>query len=200
VIGWSTIAPVLVDLTTRLARDDSLPTENFSAEWKERSRSFTHDGQSLSLLLKVTTVATIGDDETRYENHEGGLRASQHGQRRVTLQVQAIVPEHTDELWAMAALERLRTRIRRPGSLTELLAVGVALIEDRQAVKVSFKDAGRWVSAANMDLVLAVVVNDVDPVPMNWIERIELTSHLTHAPDVDAAAALNVTGELLPPE
>src|SRR6201999_3046837 len=100
-----------------------------------------------------------------------------------TLQVQIISPEHTDAFWAMAAKERIRTALRRPRIIAALDAVDVAIIEIRQAVKASFKDGGRVVSAASMDISFGTIANDVDPIPTGWVEAITYTSHFS---DVDA--------------
>lgn len=192
-IGWSTAAPVIKSLFGSLAVDPSLITETspaFAAEWKDGARGATHSEQRFSLLLKVTNVSPIGVDETRDEEVSadseapsdagflGALRSIQCGIRRVTIQVQTVVPEHTDDFWGIAALERLRVRIRRRPSLAVLNTLNMALVSIGQALKVNFRDNGRWTSAAVMDIVLCSAFSDVDPVPLGWIEAVDLTSRL----------------------
>jgi hypothetical protein len=209
-IRWTDICPVLVQVFTEIAADTELPATGFKAEWKEGQRGFTSDNQKLSLLLKVTSVVGIGTDETRDEYVDptstnvadrpylGRIRSVQVGQRKFTLQVQALVPEHTDGQWAMAATERIRTRLLRPRISEKLLTVGVALIEIRPANKVSFKDNGRVVSSATMDIIFATVVNDVDPVPSGWIEAIHYTSHIEDGSGAELPVPPNVTAQLVP--
>lgn len=68
-IGWTTIAPFLLELFGELARDPALVegARPFKAEWKEGQRSAVHDVQRFSLLLKLTNVSSVGRDENRRE-------------------------------------------------------------------------------------------------------------------------------------
>lgn len=176
-IGWTDINPVLIRIFTTLATNTDQLADGFRAEWKEGKRGFTSPTQKLSLLLKVTTVAPIGEDETRYDS---SMLVAQTGQRRVTLQVQAVVPEHTDEHWAMAAMSRIQTRIRRPAVIEELLGLDVGIIDVGKAVKISFKDGGRVVSSATMDIVFSMVAYDQeDTVAAGWIQYLVMSSHLS---------------------
>ncbi len=177
-IGWTTINPVLIEVFTEIARDTERLAEGFTAEWKEGRRGFVSPHQKLSLLLKVTTVVGVGEDETRREVVAGNLIETQVGHRRFNLQVQVICPEHTDEVWAMAATERMRTRIMRPSIVTQLLTVDVAVLRIGQATKSSFLDRGHVVSSATIDFTMATVVNDTDDVPAGWIQYAILTGHL----------------------
>jgi hypothetical protein len=191
-VNWSEINPVLVTLFTSLAVDQPpAPEPPWSAEWRDRRANAVHPHATLKqlLYLKVTSVVGIGQDETRYEfvpvtssapadlPYLGQLRATQCGWRRFTLQVQSHVVEHQDVQWCMQTLERLRTGLRRRSSLDALSAVGVSLVRIEQAVDVSRKFDGRVHSIGNMDVIFGAVVNDRDPAPAGWIERIELTSH-----------------------
>lgn len=181
-IGWTTVNPVLLDVFRDCAIDRTRLAEGFNAEWKEGPRSFTHPHQNLTLLLKVTRVGGIGGDETRYEettvDNVTTVRATQTGQRRVTLQVQAIVPAQTDAQWAMATLERIRMRLDSPAISDRLDAVEVALIDVGDAVEASFPDRGRMASCGTMDVQLGMVANEDDPLPSNWIQYLVISSHL----------------------
>jgi hypothetical protein len=136
----------------------------------------------------VTRVAGLGEDETRTEFDEDTdeVTETQTGQRKFTLQVQAIVPENTDEHWAMASLERIRMRLRRPGIIDRLLALDVALIGIGDAIKHSFRDQGRIVSAATMDVVFGATASEDDPIAAGWIQYIVISSHLNDGTELPA--------------
>jgi hypothetical protein len=182
-IGWSDINPVLKEICTECALDATRSAEGFTAEWKDGPRSFTSTTQKLSLLMKVTRVASVGEDETRSTTTTVGdvttVTESQTGQRKVTLQLQAVVPEHTDEQWAMATLERIRMRLRRPRIIERLLDLDVSLIGIGDAIDSPFRDRGRVVSAATMEVFLGAVANEDDPIPSNWIQYLVISSRLS---------------------
>ena len=190
-IGWAAINPVLIEVFTEIATDTTRSADGFEARWKEGPRAFIQPEQKADVLLKVTSVVGIGEDETRYSETAGVVTASQVGQRQFTLQVQVIVPEHTDDQWAMAVTERIRTRIGRPRIIDRLLAVDVDVRRVLNAVKVSFPDRGRVVSAANVDVIMGAVVNDDDPIPVNWIQYVVATGHLKNADGVELPAPPN---------
>lgn len=190
-IGWSTINPVLISVFTEIAQDTLRSAEGFKAEWKEGPRSFISPEQKIAVLLKVTSVVGYGEDETRREEVAGQVIETQVGQRRFTLQVQIICPEHTDEVWAMAATERIRTRVMRPRIQDRLLDVDVAVQRIGNATKGSFKDGRRVVSAAMLDIFMGTVVNDADPIPMNWIQYVVATGLLQGADGVQLPAPPN---------
>jgi hypothetical protein len=213
-IGWTTISPALISLFGTLGKDSALEvppvdgvggTRSFKAEWKEGQRSATHDVQRLSVLIKVTTVVGLGTDDTVYEEvpsdstdpadapYLGQLRAVQLGQRKFTLQVQAIVPEHTDAFWAIAATERIRTGLRRPSTIAALDDVDVAIIDILPAIKASFKDNGRVVSCASLDVIFGTSATDIDPIPVGWIETITYSSHISDVDGVELPPSLQVT-------
>jgi hypothetical protein len=179
VIGWATINPVLIEVFTEIATDTTRDATGFEARWKEGPRAFIQPEQKADVLLKVTSVIGLGEDETRREVIEGKLYETQVGQRQFTLQVQVIVPEHTDDQWAMAVTERIRTRVRRPRHLDRLLDVDVDVRRILAAQKASFKDGGRVVSAAMLDIICGTVVNDADPIPVNWIQYVVVSGEIS---------------------
>jgi hypothetical protein len=193
-IGWTDINPVLIEIFTEAAIDSTRLSEGFTAEWKEGPVGIVHTGQSLALQLKVTRVSAIGEDETRRsEATVDGLLVvteSQSGQRKFTLQVQAIVPAHTDDQWSMATLERVRMRLRRPRIIDRLLDLDVALIRIDDAVKASIKDRGRVVSVSVMDVVFGAVAHEDDPVPMGWVQYLVISSHLKEGTELEPALQL----------
>lgn len=190
-IGWTQINPVLLSVFTEISLDTQRSSTGFTAEWTEGKRGFISPQQAFVPLLKVTSVVPIGEDETRRELVAGQLIETQVGNRRFTLQVQVICPEHTDERWAMAAASRIQTRINRPRILTRLDAVGVAVYSIGAAKKASFKDGGRVVSCALIDIMMGTVVNDTDDIPAGWIQYAVLTGHLQDTSGAELPAPPN---------
>jgi len=182
VIGWVDVNPVLLDVFAACALDRTRQAEGFKAEWKDGPRGLIHVEQRQAILLKVTSVVGLGGDETRYSETIDGdvttVRETQTGQRKVTLQIQAIVPEHTDEQWAMASMERIRMRLETPKISDQLEAVEVAVIDIGPSLPASFIDKGRLMSSATMDVVFGMVANEDDPIPANWIQYLVISSHV----------------------
>lgn len=197
-IGWAQIKPVLIEVFTEISRDTEQLAEGFKAEWKEGAAGFISPAQRFVPRLKITTVVGIGEDETRRELVAGKLVETQCGQRKFTLQVQIICPEHTDEQWAMAATERIRTRLFRPRILDRLLAVDVAVHRVGDAIKANFKERAHVVSAATVDVFMGTVVNDGDPIPVGIIEYVVATGHVKDADGVELPSPPNWTNHEIP--
>lgn len=208
-IRWPEIAPLLIDVIGKLAADPRVPTERFSAEWTEGKRGAIDDKQRFSVLLKLTSVVGIGWDEQRLEEvaddatakgdlpFRGKLRATIVGQRKFTLQIQVHSVERTDDMMAMVPLDRIRIGLVRESVNDRLLDADVSVIDIKQSIKANYKDGGRVVSAASMDVVFGTSFGDTDPVPIGWVAQIVYDSHVR---DVDGTepASLNVTGKLTP--
>lgn len=194
-IGWSTINPVLLELFRECAVNTALPQTKFKAEWRDRPASFIDPDQKLGLLLKITSVAEIGEDETRYDDEMG---SAQTGQRKFTLQVQAIVVENTDDNWCMATLERVRMRLRRPRNLERLHDVEVSHIKTGPAIPVVFKDKGRVYSSGTMDIVFGAVAYEDDPITVGWIQYLVISSHLRDVDGTELAAGQQMVNVEVP--
>jgi hypothetical protein len=201
VINWVAINPVLISVFTDIARDKTKNFVAFTAEWKEGPRSFVHPEQGFSLLLKVTNVSAFSiEDEVLRDVVLGELVETIVGQRKFVLQLQVIFPEHTDERWAFAVTERIRTRLRRSRIIDALYAVNVSIVSIGNSIKVSFLDRGRVVSAATMDITCATVAIDTDDQSGGWIDYVVLDSHYQETAGVDLPnPALNYTDLEIPP-
>jgi hypothetical protein len=184
VIGWSTIRPALIEILTQISADTTRSREKYQAAWKDGPRGFIDTAQRLELLLKITSVVNIGEDETRREMIDGVFTETQVGQRKFVLQVQATVPspEDLDSQNAFAATERIRSRIGRPRIIQRLLDAEISLHKCGAALPTPYKDKGRVVDCATVDITFGTVVNDQDPIPAHWIASVVVTSH---ASDVD---------------
>jgi hypothetical protein len=211
-IGWSEIAPLLKTIFTELAPDPTRNTVRFATEWTEGQRGAVHTEQKLVIEMKLTTVVGIGRDETRRRYVDpastdpadaaylGQQRVYQVGQRRFTIQVQAHMVDRTDSLMAQIPLDRIRVGLRLPRILERLHDAEVAHIRTERAVKVNYKDGGRSVSAASMDVVFGAAFTYDDPIPGGWIERIEYSSHFADSDGSEIEVPPNVTDLMVPPE
>lgn len=213
---WSTICPALVELFTKLALpgNDAAPTApaGWKARWKERHDAAQFHSPSIkySLYLKITSCTAIGEDERRYEmlptdpedeDSDEDLFETLHGNRKFTLQVQAHVLEHEDDLWAMQVLEQIRTRLSRQSSHDALLAVNVSIIEKRPSLKTTITHDKRRMSVGVLDVIFGARVVETDPSPVGWIEHINLESQLnTGDPESPLPTPPNnAPGEWIPP-
>lgn len=189
-IDWSAISPVLVHVFTSIAVDQRpAPSPAWTAEWSDRHRDYIHPEQELALYLKVTSCVTIGEDEDRVDD-DGYV--TQTGLRRFVLNLQAEVSEDQDNKSAIQTLERIRTRLRRQSVIDALLGVDVALVEVGTTQNVSATFDKRVWSIGNLDVTFCAAVNDTDPVPVGWIERVVLSSNIQ-------GALSNFENEEIPP-
>lgn len=205
-IAWSDICPVLVQVFTSIATDQvAVP---WKAEWADRHRDYVHPEQELALVLKVTSCVNIGEDEDRYgfdktpvegedeEDWPEDLYLNQVGLRRFIVNVQAEVTEDTDSKFAIATLERVRTRIRRPDVLDALEDVNVALIEAGTTQNISAAFDKRIWSIASLDVTFCAAVNDDGLTngsgPVGWIERVVISTNIR-------GSLTQITNEEIPP-
>jgi hypothetical protein len=178
-IGWTSINPVLLDVFREAALDATRPSQNFKAEWRDQPATFIDPSQRLALRLRITSVVGIGQDDTRIgEDDDGNVIETQTGQRKFTLQVQAIAPEQTDQGWALNAIERVRTRIRSRRTVDRLLELDVDVIGCGTALPVPFKDGGRVFSSGTMDVFFGCTASEDDAVPVGWIQYLVISSHV----------------------
>lgn len=198
-IGWAQIRPVLIEVFTEISADTTRSQQGFKAEWQNGRAGFISPEQKFLPRLKVVSVSGIGEDETRRETSvDGTIAEKQVGQRRFTLQVQIVCVEDTDEVWSMAATERIRTRIMRPRIVDRLASVGVDARRVGNAVKATFKDGGRVVNAANIDVFMGAVVNDADPIPVGPIDYVVATGRLKDVDGVELPHPPNWTNNEIP--
>lgn len=203
-VEWTKINPVLIDLFSRMVREPD--AHEWSAEWKEAPRQFINPIQQGALTLKVTSCVGVGEDEIRREMREilvegvvvTDLVEVVCGIRRFVLRVEAQATEHTDAVWAMQTLERIRTRLSRPSVLGELNAVDVAVVGVGTSTKASATIDKRVSSIGFLDVTMTTVVNEADDVPVGWIERVIVTSHVKNPGGEELPAPPNWVNETIP--
>jgi hypothetical protein len=199
-MDWATIKPALVSVFTELAFGGA---GGPSAEWFDRPRSAISPAHRFALSLKITSVAGIGPDEERYtettfEGHPV-LEAEVCGHRRVILRVEAIGTENTDSDHALHVIEQVRGRLWRRRTLDTLVAVGIGLVSAGPALDTTYKDGGRMVTRATLDVTLLVAASDVDTIKTGVIEHVELTTQIKGQDGATLPSPPNVTDDTIPP-
>lgn len=191
---WATLYPALLSLFGELATEDP----SFEAEDRDRPRQIMSPVHKMTLAVRVLSLVGLGEDEERLEFVDGRLQANITGQRKLVLQLEVDSIENTDTGWAWAAIERVRTRLRRQSSLDALHAVDAALIRVGPALQANFRHEGRMHSRVLLDVELGVCVNDLDTsYPGNWIEKVVITSHAQGVIGDELPSPPNVTDHLI---
>lgn len=219
-VSWSTVRPVLLALFSDIAVDQikspgkvhlPLETPKWNAAWKDRSLPFIHPIQKVALYLKITSSVGVGWDENDYVVMDTGVAAGKaatgrtnvfqvvSGQRRFTLNAQAWVLAEEDGFFAHSVLDRVRTRSDMESSRARLLAVNVDLTDCSAIRDMTATHEKRAFNIASCDFTMNAAINDVDPIPTGWIERVILTSHEQDAPGHDVPDSLRTIEEVLPP-
>jgi hypothetical protein len=211
VIGWSTIAPVLQDVFSEIAINrradgkDAQGGDPFKAEWidgrkpwQDGKRFTITDPRGFAVGLTVTSAAAIGEDETLRELAEDGvtLRETQVGQRKFTLQVQALaIAGGVNADFAIAVTERARTRLTSRRIIDRLLGVDVSVISCGPSIFLSHRDGNRMVTSATMDVVFGCTAAEDDPVSPGWIQYVVVTSHLHDTDGTELEPALQLVNK-----
>lgn len=202
-IGWSTVAPGLKALFSDMALAEAVSPE-FLAQWAEGAKETTHPEVGMDLTLKITSVVGDGLDELRYTYEDDVQSETVVGHRRFTLQCRVESHFHgeadAETGWCWTMTERLRTSIRRSRNRETLDSLNVALVDIGPAVDASFSFDKRRANAAVCDFFFYTAVSDVDPVPIGWIERIDLTSLIKGVDGDTLPSPPNITNELIPAE
>lgn len=195
-IDWSVASPALVKLFTRLAFD--VTPVKFSAQWQARTQKYTDPTAKTDLILMVRTIQGIGTDETVDEVVGSDVRQAQLGNRRVILECRVESYKATDSHWCWSTIERIRTRLSRPSSHQALEGINWALVDTGPAIALPMNVRGAEWSAATMDVTFGTRFLDVDMSDFDWIERIELTSHVSGTNGIELPVPPNYTNKLIP--
>jgi hypothetical protein len=206
VINWTDVAPALVNLISSLSLDD--PPQKFQANWAHKSQKMVVPEVGMDLLLRVTSVVGVGEDETRKKTvtitpTEGDpypeVFETVVGHRKFVLEVRVESQVHEEEKnrWAMSMLDRIRTRMRRTHSVEALQRVNVALLKIGASNDVTFKADKRKINAAVMDMTFYAAFCDEDPVAIGWFEKIKLTARIRGVDDELLDSPPNFTDELI---
>lgn len=205
-IGWSVIGPALQGIFSEIALKSSTD-EAFDAKWidgkkpwQDGKRLLITDERGYAVGLTVTTVSAIGTDETRktFENNDVTETAS--GQRKFTLQVQALaMAGGVNSDWAIAITERTRTRLMSRRIVDRLLDLDLDVIGCGPSVFLSHRDGGRMLTSATMDVMFGCTASEDDPIPAGWLQYLVISSHLRDIDDTELPPALQMVNVGVPP-
>jgi hypothetical protein len=201
-VSWTTIAPALIDVIGKLAVNPKRGNSpKFGAEWEEGKRSAMHTQQAQAVTLKITNLRDVGIPRVQFAE-TAGKPPGQNVQPSVltdvifTLNIRVEMPTREDDHWAFATIQRIRSGLWMPSTQAAFLAANLGLVRVLPTVKASARYDDRIHSIATMDVEFSTVMTDEDPVFVGWIEKIELTSHVTANEELDVPP--NFTDVLIP--
>lgn len=196
---WNTITPVLRDVITSLALNT--PDTTFKATYRDMQKPIVSPTAKLAIELTIPTSrdTTTHERETTTPGPVQVLTSTMHGIREFTLNVRVKSYELDFNRWAMIVAERIRTRINRRSIQDQLLAVNVGYYNAGVIRELSAKQDGHALSVVDLDLFMRVGFEDTPETDLNWIETIELTSHVTSEGGIEyEQPAGNFTNEIMP--
>jgi hypothetical protein len=135
--------------------------------WEDRERLMV-DPEALALcMLRISSVAALGVDETRYTYTGDAAPASdtfpaQVGNRRPVLTVKVDAWSNDAKRRSRHILERIRTRLRRPSSRALLNQIDSSLVSITAIVASGRIEDNREYARAAMDVMLNAIVDDPD--------------------------------------
>ena len=171
------------------------------AYWENRQRNeerAKHWG-----LLNVIAERRLGIDDRRYEFDSGApagsdMEATIAGQRVITVSVRVKSRSQKPLETARHFLSKAATSLRMPSVLEVFAAADIAIVSIGDFVNLDFTQQNRTVSLGSMDVLFATVVNEVDPVKISFIEKLELTSDFKNAAGVSLPASLQLVDAEVP--
>jgi len=204
-IPWGNAAQLLKTTIQSLALEsaDPLYAADFQAVYADQAREGVHPGVQCELVLEITSSTDVMTGERRVfdpaaNGGQGDLSSAMHGMREFTLNVQAKSYDLTYSAWAIAYLERIRTRIWRSSTLEALIAADIAPFDTGPINKVDGKVDGHALSVANLDIRMRLSFSDTPQIGLGWIEKIELTSHIKKPDGTEYPVPPNVTALPIP--
>jgi hypothetical protein len=196
---WDTLAPVLRDVVQGLCLNT--PDATFKATYRDMQKPFVSPTAKLAVELTIPSSRAITTHErlTQTAGPVIELTSTLHGIREFTLNVQAKSYELSFNRWAHVVLERVRTRINRRSVRDTLLAANVACYDVGAIREMQMKQDGHALSVCSLDLFMRAGFEDEPEAGLDWIETIELTSHVSDEGGTEyEQPAGNFTNEIMP--
>lgn len=199
-IDWSVVAPRLRSVFSSIALAQPV-TPSFLASWAEGRREHRHPEVQKELILRVTRVDEFSADRVYAELPDGKLQERIVGMKEFGLEVRVDSHEHGEEQgrWSWSMIERLRTGLYFESTIASLLEVGVGLTHIGPAIDVSYTFDKRRVNAALFEASFYGTFCAANPIPIDWFERVELTSEIRGSSDELLPSPPNIQGRLVPP-
>lgn len=185
----------------------------WKAAWKDRREgsNFINPGHGAQLLIKLTSIVTLGWDETVYAMLDTGAAVGEpetgaqdvfqtlSGNRKFTIQAQFWVTQESDLLSGMLLMERLKTRMDASYARSRLLAVNVDFTDVTNSRDMTTEVDGIQWSVVSADFTFSAVILETEPNEVGYIERVIMSSHEQHG-NQDVQASLRQINETLPKE
>lgn len=159
---WARIAPILRDLVTQLAFQDSDSLTVQTSEYSNQQHAFLDPATAVQIELRLTNVKTIAWGTNDVLNQDGTVTGTNGGMREYTLNVRCKGYEGEFSLWALEYAERIRTRLQHDETIAFLIANEINFFDYGPILNVEGKEDGQAVSIATMDLKAYSGYVDVD--------------------------------------
>lgn len=128
------------------------------------------------LRIKASKRDAVGwDDLHQTDNVDGTITMASKGRRVILLSVDCMSFDPTAEVMADDILEDVRTKIWHPEILDALNGVGLVAQDVGTIVDLPTQRAGRIISAAHLDITLALAVTDLARYPAvtrGWVQEV----------------------------
>ncbi len=185
----------------------------WKAAWKDRrfAAQSINPAIGAQLLIKLTSITTLGWDESAYGLLDTGLAVgeeatgvedvfqTQSGNRVFIIQAQFWTTEEMDTLNGMLLMERLKTRMDANYARSRLLAVNVDFADVTNSRDMTTTIDGVQWSVVSADFSFGAVILETEPNTVGYIERVIMTSHEQNG-GTDVQASLRQINETLPEE
>lgn len=166
---FATLRPALIAIAQTI-------TGLATVEWLEQKRPFTNPATGAIALLSFGPTIGVGRDEIRseYDGDNDGAEFTDTavGVRRLPWRIRVDSYEQQDDLTAWTYLENARLRLRWPSVVDALIAANVALVETRDVQDLQVPEDEHVVSRASLDIILAGMFSETDPVANTYIASI----------------------------
>ncbi len=181
------------------------PDATFKARFRDVKRPFVSPTAKLELVLSIPSSRAVTTHErlTQAPGAQPGdpvmLTSTMHGIREFTFNVQARSYELAFDRWGHTYLERIRTRMHRRSVRDALRVHDVGLIAAGPILEFETKQDGHALSVCNLDLFMRCGFEDDAETGLDWIETIDLTSHVSSEGGTEyEQPAGNFTDEIMP--
>ena len=191
-IDFATVAPAIKVVVETLA--------GTAVDWSRRPASFTDPTTQVDVTLTITSVGVIGGrDETRYtyDSDADTYTPKRHGQRLLNLQIKVESFDDTDDLWCWQVAENIRSGLDTESSRSTLAESCVVVVTVAgEILRFEIRRDNRHISACIISAVFAAPLSDSNTTPINFIETIDLTSHVSNASGTEVEG--NFADEVMP--
>jgi hypothetical protein len=197
---WATLAPFIKTTITGLALDVADPLWT-GAKFRDQKRPFISPTLGAEIVIRIAQSRVVAGDEraTFTPGSPGSLSIAMHGIREFTVNVQAKSHKLEYAGWCHEYLERIRTRIMRRSVRDAMLVQNLICYEAGPIIELEGKEDGAALSVGSLDLFMRAGFVDTAETGQNWIETIELTSHVSDEGGTEyEQPAGNFTNEIMP--